>query len=39
MAGLSYEKKARKNPREAADEHSRYLTLVGTLGPEMTQDK
>jgi hypothetical protein len=37
--GMNYEKKAKKNARDATEEHSRYLALLGALGPEMNQDK
>jgi hypothetical protein len=36
---MAYEKKARKNAVGAAEEHSRYINLLGALGPEMTQEK
>ncbi|KAF8656276.1 hypothetical protein AX16_002712 [Volvariella volvacea WC 439] len=39
QAGQAYEKKAKKNPREAQEEHARYVGLLTTLGPEITQEK
>ncbi|KAI0782320.1 hypothetical protein C8Q75DRAFT_506458 [Abortiporus biennis] len=39
QAGLSYEKKVKKDPRTAQDEHTRYINLLSSLGPEVTQDK
>ncbi|VDC03645.1 unnamed protein product [Peniophora sp. CBMAI 1063] len=38
-AGASYEKKAKKNSYDAADEHTRYINLLTSLGPELTQEK
>ncbi|KZV65399.1 hypothetical protein PENSPDRAFT_756515 [Peniophora sp. CONT] len=38
-AGASYEKKAKKNTYDAADEHTRYINLLTSLGPELTQEK
>ncbi len=34
-----YERKAKKNPRDAADEHTRYINLLSTLGPEVNREK
>ncbi|THH16387.1 hypothetical protein EUX98_g9305 [Antrodiella citrinella] len=34
QAGLLYEKKSKKTPRDAQDEHTRYITLLSVLGPE-----
>ncbi|CAL1715838.1 unnamed protein product [Somion occarium] len=39
QAGQLYEKKSKKNPRDAQDEHTRYITLLSSLGPEVAQDK
>ncbi|TFK75205.1 hypothetical protein BDN72DRAFT_563199 [Pluteus cervinus] len=39
QAGQAYEKKVKKNPRDANDEHARYINLITTLGPEITQEK
>jgi hypothetical protein len=36
---MNYEKKAKKNTYDAAEEHTRYITLLGALGPEITQEK
>ncbi|TCD67074.1 hypothetical protein EIP91_000587 [Steccherinum ochraceum] len=38
-AGQLYEKKAKKSPRDAQEEHARYLTLLSVLGPEVSQDR
>lgn len=37
--GASYEKKAKKNTYDAGDEHTRYINLLTSLGPELTQEK
>lgn len=39
QAGQVYEKKSKKNPREATEEHARYINLISTLGPEISQEK
>ncbi|KAJ7274345.1 hypothetical protein B0H12DRAFT_1088260 [Mycena haematopus] len=39
QAGQVYEKKSKKNPRDAADEHARYINLISSLGPEISQEK
>ncbi|KAI0749964.1 hypothetical protein C8Q80DRAFT_1100838 [Daedaleopsis nitida] len=39
QAGQLYERKAKKNPRDAADEHTRYINLLSTLGPEVNREK
>jgi hypothetical protein len=39
VLGQSYEKKARKNAIDAAEEHNRYINLLNTLGPEISQTK
>ncbi|KAJ6576525.1 hypothetical protein DFH09DRAFT_1260726 [Mycena vulgaris] len=39
QAGLIYEKKSKKNPRDSADEHARYINLISSLGPEISQEK
>ncbi|KAK7033167.1 hypothetical protein R3P38DRAFT_2921141 [Favolaschia claudopus] len=39
QAGQMYEKKSKKNPRDSADEHARYINLISSLGPEISQDK
>ena len=39
QAGQMYEKNVKRNPADAAEEHSRYITLLSSLGPEITQDK
>jgi hypothetical protein len=38
-SGINYERKVKKNARDAAEEHTRYLSLLGTVGPELTQEK
>ncbi|KAF9650217.1 hypothetical protein BDM02DRAFT_1484078 [Thelephora ganbajun] len=38
-AGQTYEKKAKRNARDAAEEHTRYIQLLSLLGPEMSQEK
>ncbi|KAI8969869.1 hypothetical protein BD414DRAFT_502414 [Trametes punicea] len=39
QAGQLYERKAKKNPRDAAEEHTRYINLLSTLGPEVNKEK
>ena len=39
VEGMAYEKKAKKNAYDAVDEHTRYITLLSTIGPEITQEK
>ena len=39
QAGQVYERKVKKNPEDAAEEHSRYINLLSSLGPEITQEK
>ncbi|KAF8206371.1 hypothetical protein K438DRAFT_1817076 [Mycena galopus ATCC 62051] len=39
QAGQIYEKKSKKNPRDSADEHARYINLISSLGPEISQEK
>ncbi|KAJ7227240.1 hypothetical protein GGX14DRAFT_418779 [Mycena pura] len=39
QAGQIYEKKSKKNSRDSADEHARYINLISSLGPEISQDK
>ncbi|KAJ7494795.1 hypothetical protein B0H11DRAFT_1802323 [Mycena galericulata] len=39
QAGQIYEKKSKKNPRDSADEHARYINLISALGPEISQEK
>jgi hypothetical protein len=34
-----YEKKAKRNASDALDEHNRYINLLTTLGPEISQNK
>lgn len=37
--GQSYEKKAKRNAIDASEEHNRYINLLNTLGPEISQAK
>lgn len=39
VPGQSYEKKAKRNAIDAAEEHNRYINLLNTLGPEISQTK
>ncbi|KAI0648820.1 hypothetical protein C8Q79DRAFT_998792 [Trametes meyenii] len=39
QAGQIYERKAKKSPRDATDEHTRYMNLLSTLGPEVNREK
>ena len=39
QAGQIYERKVKKNPRDAAEEHTRYMNLLSTLGPEVNKEK
>ncbi|KAI0762053.1 hypothetical protein BC629DRAFT_1738152 [Irpex lacteus] len=39
QAGQTYEKKVKKNPINAAEEHARYMNVLGTVGPEVSQEK
>ncbi|KAL0954444.1 hypothetical protein HGRIS_003421 [Hohenbuehelia grisea] len=39
QAGQAYEKKSKKNPTAAGEEHARYIHLISSLGPEISQDK
>lgn len=39
QAGQMYERKAKKNPRDATDEHTRYINLLSALGPEVNREK
>ncbi|OCH94874.1 hypothetical protein OBBRIDRAFT_788874 [Obba rivulosa] len=39
QAGQNFEKKSKRSPRDAAEEHTRYINLLSTLGPEVNQDK
>jgi hypothetical protein len=38
-AGQLYEKKAKRGAVDATEEHNRYIHLLNTLGPEMSQTK
>ena len=38
-AGEVFEKRSKKNPQGAAEEHTRYINLLTTLGPEINQEK
>lgn len=37
--GQAYEKKVKKNARDATEEHSRYIQLLSSLGHEMSQEQ
>ncbi|KAI0364323.1 hypothetical protein BV20DRAFT_974598 [Pilatotrama ljubarskyi] len=39
QAGQVYERKAKKSPRDAAEEHTRYINLLSALGPEVNREK
>lgn len=39
QASQMYEKKSKKNPRDATEEHYRYINLISALGPEISQEK
>ncbi|TFK20301.1 hypothetical protein FA15DRAFT_673622 [Coprinopsis marcescibilis] len=39
QAGQSYEKKSKKKGVDASEEHARYINLINTLGPEISQEK
>ncbi|KIK63027.1 hypothetical protein GYMLUDRAFT_41329 [Collybiopsis luxurians FD-317 M1] len=39
QAGQLYEKKSKKSPREANEEHARYINLISVMGPEISQEK
>ncbi|KAF9474248.1 hypothetical protein BDN70DRAFT_885035 [Pholiota conissans] len=39
QAGQNYEKKSKKKATDASDEHARYINLISTLGPEISQEK
>lgn len=36
---MAYERKVKKNPEDAAEEHARYMNLLTTLGTESNQEK
>jgi len=37
--GQAYEKKAKQKQRDVGEEHTRYVALLNSLGPEMQQEK
>ncbi|CAA7267113.1 unnamed protein product [Cyclocybe aegerita] len=39
QAGQNYEKKSKKKATDASEEHARYINLISTLGPEVSQEK
>lgn len=39
QAAQQYEKKSKKGPMEASEEHARYMHLISLLGPEVSQEK
>lgn len=38
-AGIAYEKKAKRKDKDATEEHTRYTTLLSTLGTDMSSAK
>lgn len=36
---MEYERKVKKNPGDAVEEHTRYINLLTTLGTETNQEK
>lgn len=36
--GLAYEKKSKKKASDVQEEHARYINLISTLGPEISQE-
>ncbi|KAF8968174.1 hypothetical protein BDZ97DRAFT_1755568 [Flammula alnicola] len=39
QAGQVYEKKSKRKAADVGEEHARYINLISTLGPEVSQDK
>ncbi|TFK40415.1 hypothetical protein BDQ12DRAFT_734393 [Crucibulum laeve] len=39
QAGQVYEKKSKKKTTDVTEEHARYINLISTLGPEVSQEK
>lgn len=39
QAGITYERKVKKNPADAVEEHARYISLLTALGAETNQEK
>ena len=39
QAGQLYERRAKKSPRDATEEHTKYMNLLSTLGPEVNREK
>ncbi|KIM39796.1 hypothetical protein M413DRAFT_446723 [Hebeloma cylindrosporum] len=39
QAGQIYEKKSKKKTADVNEEHARYINLINTLGPEVSQEK
>lgn len=39
QAGINFEKKSKKSPQGAVEEHTRYMNLLSRLGTEVNQDK
>ena len=37
--GQLYEKKVKKNSYDAVEEHARYMHLLTSIGPEVSQEK
>jgi len=39
MPGQSLEKKTKRNARDSGDEHTRYMNLISSIGPEISQER
>ncbi|KDR76296.1 hypothetical protein GALMADRAFT_279447 [Galerina marginata CBS 339.88] len=39
QAGQAFEKKSKKKTVDASEEHAKYINLISTLGPEVSQEK
>ncbi|KAI0084117.1 hypothetical protein BDY19DRAFT_997965 [Irpex rosettiformis] len=39
QAGQTYEKRVKKNPANAAEEHTRYINVLGAVGPEISEER
>lgn len=39
QAGINFERKSKKSPQAAVEEHTRYMNLLSTLGSEVNRDK
>lgn len=38
LLGLAYEKKSKKKASDVQEEHARYINLISTLSPEISQE-